>query len=234
MSFGRPPALHTSDLSTRDVVALMQSHRRRKYQRVNSFRDALKYMLARGDRQLIEEYGVTPWQLPKNREALSALPPSRASSRRPRAGTSASDVVTTDAGSVSTTTIASAPTTTTSTTAPRKKPSCTVCLRPMKGHPRPACRTRSRAPNGASAGSPAIRPPSVTPASVPEVDDLIELTQGLNISPPAPTADIPAISDSSTPADGVRLTSLVALGTLTRSAVMMAVGTGAAFTYLSL
>ncbi|KAG6915523.1 hypothetical protein DXG01_011054 [Tephrocybe rancida] len=162
-----------------DAVALMQSHRRRKYQRVDSFRDAVKYMLARGDRQLIAEYGVTPWELPKKRNVPRANLLQQASSRQ--TGLLTSDAVTFD----------------------------------------PA--------------SPVIqRSPSAMPASVPEIDDLVGLTQSLSISLPVTTAGIPAASDVDTSAGGVQSTPLGALGAITRSAAMVAFGAGAAFTYLSL
>ncbi|KAG6914589.1 hypothetical protein DXG01_016445 [Tephrocybe rancida] len=217
----------------KDAIALIQSYHHRKYQRVDSFKDAVKYMLASGDRQLIVKYGVTPWALPKSRQVLSIQPP--ASSRQ--LGPREPGIIVSDVGSVSTAA---------RNTTPRKKPECTICLRPMKGHPKPSCHTLSRSlPRGDSkvslAGNSPSASPSDTPASAaePEVDDLVKLlAQNLTITstPPGPvsaTVDptIPGVAASE--GDPQRNSSR-AFGAITHSAVMMAVGAGVAFTYLSL
>ncbi|KAG6904379.1 hypothetical protein DXG01_010507 [Tephrocybe rancida] len=214
----------------RDIATLMQTPLRRKYQRVDSFLDAVKYMLAAGDRNLITEYGVAPWPLPVKLEAISTPP----QTRDMRSISHAPGMAVPDVSSASTAT---------GTGTARKKPNCTVCQRPMKGHNKLECNRRLQqsldSPSSEnSKPSQEIRPNKVagqSPLAVPsaEVEDLVKLAQNLNISPTPPgSVDAPA-SEIVTKGGG-RPPSSRALGTIAHSAVMMAVGAGIAFTYLSL
>ncbi|KAG6914197.1 hypothetical protein DXG01_001812 [Tephrocybe rancida] len=175
--------------------------------KVDSLMDAVKYMLAGGDRQLIVKYGVTPWALPKSRLRVP-------------------DVIVSGVGSGSTAT---------RSTTPRKKPHCTICLHLMKGHPKPSCHNIScsllcgDSASSLDGKSPSASPPD-TPVSAAEVDDLVKLAQNLTIAPTPPGPADVTIPDVVVSEEDLQRNLSRVFGAITHSAVMMAIGAGAAFT----
>ncbi|KAG6906405.1 hypothetical protein DXG01_014079 [Tephrocybe rancida] len=99
----------------------------------------------------------------------------------------------------------------------------------MKGHPKPSCHSLSRTLHSsdvkvcAAEKSPSTSP-SDTPTPTMEIDDLINLTQNLILTPPPPgpaAVDV-KILDVVTSKEDLQRSSSQVLGAITHSTVMMA------------